>query len=203
MKNLLTFILLVISCSVFAQKNKLNCRNYTVEIIDNKSYWDTILPGLKKKAISVPVSNLTETDEILPTNLLAKIKQEIYCDLIILNERRQNSNEPIDTSFSVISNKSYKSHSGIKLYYILAETKTLKMQIGVIGILTKGGLLTYSDINELELKINLRNIEKINSGYLVYGEQKGNPDNPYGGNFKLTFKGNKRTIAYQYYEKNN
>lgn len=200
MNQLLTFIFLTLSLSVFAQRNNTTCQNYSVKIIDNKSYWDTIIPGLKKKKIAVPDSNLTRITESLSAKYLVQINKEIRCALNVINERRQNVDEPVDTSIQIISTKIFQSDSRIKVCYVLAESKKLRIQIGVIGIFTDSGLITYTDGNALELKVKLIHIEKRKSTYFVYGEQKGNPDNPFGGKFKLTFAGDKRIVEYEYCE---
>jgi hypothetical protein len=72
--------------------------------------------------------------------------------------------------------------------------------VGIIGIEEGGELLTYIYSNALIVNMNLLAVKRRKGEYIVYGKKPGNPDDPYGGYFRLTFAGKKRIVEYEYYE---
>jgi len=208
MKFILSFCLAILYLNnSIAQNHASPCRNYSVQIVDDAKYWDTIIgkksdPYMKIKKLIPPEQNLILREYTLTKFEKIKIDSEVACAIKEMNSYMvglEGVDKP-ETSDTLISQKFYMTPDSLILGEIKAQTITYQWEIVVIIIIDKKIFKSFAYSNTLEAEILLTNLRKNKTDYVVWGTQKGNPEDSYYGNFKLKFSGHQRIIEYEFYE---
>lgn len=180
--------------------------SYTLEILDEKSYWDTTLyeGNLKLKTLKKSPYNLVLFNVAVSNMVESLIDQQLDYGYKKLLEWYENEGMSKSLEKDRQFRKIYSDGNGLFVIYDKYKIDYEYAEIAVLTIWRENEFVfTYSEQTKLGVKIEISGIKESQNSLDLYGNLKGNPELIYGGDFIIQFSKGNRKAAYSYFETNN